>query len=160
MGYNVSFMAVEDPIILIKDCASAHEALVQQHIDPSSQSPFGRSSDVSMASIIGDHVGGGLKCPPDVPAKDRLDAELLKHCINAIGWEANLRETEDGQWALECCRYAGGYSDYEEVFWQTVSPWVQAGALLEFVGEEFFMWKWEFDGTKMTTKYGHIVWRR
>ena len=46
----------------------------------------------------------------------------------------------------------------EEHFFEAVAPFVKPGSYIEWEGEDYQRWRWDFDGKTMTEKTGTITW--
>jgi hypothetical protein len=49
------------------------------------------------------------------------------------------------------------YGD-DEVLWEAIAPYVDAGSYIEMSGEEGEVWRWVFDGSTFHTHYGKMTW--
>lgn len=45
----------------------------------------------------------------------------------------------------------------EEVLWDTLAPYVEAGSTLDIMGEDGETWRWHFDGQKCVQRSGKVV---
>lgn len=47
----------------------------------------------------------------------------------------------------------------DEIFWNTLAPYVKDGSFIEMIGEDNEMWRWSFQNGKMTEQTAKITWR-
>ena len=109
-----------------------------------------------------------LKKLPDAP--DSTDGDIGP----ISGWRQKLAEIKTLPEALELwswevehdeagsianLRLEGGYKTYlnDEALFETLAPFVEMGSFIEMQGEDRSLWRWEFDGERVVTKEGRIV---
>lgn len=87
--------------------------------------------------------------PANYPETCKDVAAVLKE----VGFETS--EEEEG---LRVDWYVGEKSGDEAHFFEALAPFAKPGSYMEWEGEDRQRWRWEFDGTTMTTKTGTISW--
>ena len=55
--------------------------------------------------------------------------------------------------------FAGEKMGQDDVFWETLAPFVQEGAMIEFRGEDDARWRYIFTGDGMKVQTGETVWK-
>lgn len=62
---------------------------------------------------------------------------------------------EDGSWQIIFSSKTG----QEDVLFETLAPFMEPGSYANWTGEDDSHWRWEFDGEKMITRQGEVVYR-
>lgn len=81
--------------------------------------------------------------------------KTLDDVLTALGFEINY----DDQGNIDGLGYDSKIGD-EEYFLAAIAPFVKKGSILNWVGEDNTFWQNHFDGKKMTTKTGRIVYEK
>lgn len=81
--------------------------------------------------------------------------KTLDDVLTALGFEISY----DSKGNIDGLEYDSKIGD-EEHFLAAIAPFVKKGSYLNWVGEDNVFWQNNFDGKKMTTKQGRIVYEK
>lgn len=81
--------------------------------------------------------------------------KTLDDVLTALGFEISY----DSKGNIDGLQYDSKIGD-EELFLKAIAPFVKKGSIINWVGEDNTFWQHYFDGKKMTTRYGSIVYEK
>ena len=82
-------------------------------------------------------------------------AETLDAALRLWGWKL---ETDSAKNVVGILLEGGGKKFLnDDVLFETIAPFVEKGSFIEMQGADRSLWQWEFDGKKLVTKEGRVV---
>jgi hypothetical protein len=101
-----------------------------------------------------------------VSRKGSSAAESLCIAIGAWGYEAVERDVPDieklgnghmgGDVLVEC--FNGDRWGSDDVLWNTLGPFFEAGGCVDYTGEDSEKWRYTFNGEQAEEEHGSIIW--
>jgi hypothetical protein len=82
------------------------------------------------------------------------EADSIKLEVEAVGWDT---EEQEGAF-LRLTREGGKFTEEEEVLFERLAPLLVPGSYVEFIGEDFEMWRWDFRHGKLRVSEGFVAW--
>ena len=86
--------------------------------------------------------------------KNIKECENIKDVFDAWRWEIMFDETGN----INDILFQGEKLGDDEVFFQTIAPYVKDGSHIEMSGEEDAIWQWLFNNGKFEEKYANLDW--
>ena len=80
------------------------------------------------------------------------NAETIGFILNQFFDDVTIDEA--GDWWPEFDSKKG----QEDHLMEVLAPFIDAGCYMEWRGEDGYLYRWEFDGERMTEKSGEVVW--
>ena len=90
-----------------------------------------------------------------VTTNDFLKANSLEDALGAWRWSCSISEDTGDLVELN---FDGEKLGNDEILLEAIAPFVEPGGYLEMSGEDDALWRWKFDGKKLTEVHGEIVW--
>jgi hypothetical protein len=81
-------------------------------------------------------------------------AETLEDCLKAWRWSV-IDENEDED-IIEV-GFTGEKYGAEDLLFETLAPFVEAGSVIQMAGDDGVIWRWRFDGGNVRKDFGRIV---
>jgi hypothetical protein len=79
----------------------------------------------------------------------------LREAMIAWRWDPAI---DDDTGDINYLYFEGEKLGDDERFFDALAPFVEEGSYIEVSGEESALWRWCFDGKKMTEKFANISW--
>jgi len=84
------------------------------------------------------------------------DADSFQEVMEEWRWEVEFNERGD----VIDLFFNGQKLGDDELLFQTIAPFVEAGSYIEILGEEGEMWRWAFDDKECTELSPTIIWTK
>lgn len=136
MGYNITLLEAKF-CILAKNKDAALAAM--KAMDPEKK---------------GHGYWGGRKQWSWVSQSEVNEAETVEDAMSV--WRYSPITDEEGN--ISRVVYDGEKLGDEEVLFETIAPFVEDGSYIEMEGEDSFMWRWVFEGGKVSEVTPTISW--
>ncbi|MBD3262525.1 MAG: hypothetical protein GF334_12805 [Candidatus Altiarchaeales archaeon] len=99
--------------------------------------------------------------PQDVPRswvlfRNIINANTFSDLMREFRWEVEMDDDEN----VVGVSFGGEKLGDDDLFFQMMAPFVEAGSFIEMRGEDESMWRWNFDGTSCSQVDPDVSWEQ